>query len=130
MLKHPQLSLTLYAKYQDPNLSCSSDILFTRLFLYKMCMSKKRGKTQKFMKYAQKLISSSTPWFKPACQILGSMLIWFCRYFVHKLVHIQNACVRKRGITQRKTDGKDSKVNQDPSQRGSSGIFFTRLIHI
>ena len=38
---HLHFSLYLYAKYQDPSQSGSSDILFTRLFLYKMPMSKK-----------------------------------------------------------------------------------------
>ena len=38
--------------------------------------------------------------------------MWFLRYFFHMLVPIQNACVRKRGITQRKFDGISSKVNQ------------------
>ena len=34
------------------------------------------------------------------------------RYFVHKVVPIQNACVRKRGVTQPKIYGIGSKVNQ------------------
>ena len=38
---HLHLSLKLYAKYEDPSLSGSSDILFTRLSLYKMLMSEK-----------------------------------------------------------------------------------------
>ena len=33
---HLSLYLHVYAKYQDPSQSGSSDILFTRLFLYKM----------------------------------------------------------------------------------------------
>ena len=41
-LVHLDLSLKLYAKYQDPSLRGSSDILFTRLFLYKKRMSKNR----------------------------------------------------------------------------------------
>ena len=36
----------------------------------------------------------------------------FLRYFVHKVVPIQNAYVRKRGITPRKIYGICSKVNQ------------------
>ena len=36
----------------------------------------------------------------------------FFRFFVHKAVPIQNAYVRKRGITQRKIYGIGSKVNQ------------------
>ena len=36
----------------------------------------------------------------------------FFRYFVHKFVPIQNACVRKRGITQPKIYRIGSKVNQ------------------
>ena len=36
----------LYAKYQNPSKSGSSDILFTRLFLYKMPVSKKSVVTQ------------------------------------------------------------------------------------
>ena len=36
----------------------------------------------------------------------------FFRYFVQKLVSIQNACVRKRRITQPSIYGMDSKVNQ------------------
>ena len=35
-LVHLHLGLQLYAKYQDPSQSCSSVILFIRLFLYKM----------------------------------------------------------------------------------------------
>ena len=35
--------LTVYVKYQDPIQSSSSDILFTRLFLYKMPVSEKGG---------------------------------------------------------------------------------------
>ena len=37
--------------------------------------------------------------------------MWFFRYVVHKLVPIQNACDRKKGITQPKIDGICSKVN-------------------
>ena len=36
---HLHLGLELYAKYQDPNQSGPSDILFTRFFLYKMHVS-------------------------------------------------------------------------------------------
>ena len=36
----------------------------------------------------------------------------FFRYVVHKLVPIQNAGDRKKGITQLKIDGISSKVNQ------------------
>ena len=36
----------------------------------------------------------------------------FFRYVVHKLVPIQNACDRKKGITQPKIDGISSKVYQ------------------
>ena len=38
---HLNLGLYLYAKYQDPSKNGSSDILFTRLFLYKMPVSEK-----------------------------------------------------------------------------------------
>ena len=38
---HLHFGLYLYAKYQGPCQSSSSDILFTRLFLYKMPMSEK-----------------------------------------------------------------------------------------
>ena len=38
---HLHFSLYLYAKYQDPSQSGSSDILFIRFFLYKMPMSVK-----------------------------------------------------------------------------------------
>ena len=38
---HLHLGLFIYAKYQDPSRSCSSDFLFTRLFLYKLPMSEK-----------------------------------------------------------------------------------------
>ena len=41
----------------------------------------------------QKLISSSTPWSVTICQISGSYPKQFFRYFVHKVVPIQNACV-------------------------------------
>ena len=36
----------------------------------------------------------------------------FFRYVVHKLFPIQNACDRKKGITQPKIDGISSKVDQ------------------
>ena len=36
----------------------------------------------------------------------------FFRYFVHKVVPIQNACVRKRGVTQPKIYRISSKLNQ------------------
>ena len=38
---HLYLGLLLYAKYQDPSQTGSSDILFTRLFQYKMPVSEK-----------------------------------------------------------------------------------------
>ena len=38
---HLNLGLYFYAKYQDPSKNGSSDILFTRLFLYKMPVSEK-----------------------------------------------------------------------------------------
>ena len=38
---HLHLGLYLYAKYQNPSQIRSSDILFTRLFLYKMPVSDK-----------------------------------------------------------------------------------------
>ena len=38
---HLHLGLYLYAMYQDPSQSGSSDILFTRLVLYKMPISEK-----------------------------------------------------------------------------------------
>ena len=41
----------------------------------------------------QKVISSSTPWSVTICQISGSYPKQFFRYFVHKVVPIQNACV-------------------------------------
>ena len=43
---HLHLSMYLYAKYQDPCQIGSLDILFTRLFLYKMPYVRKRGITQ------------------------------------------------------------------------------------
>ena len=47
-------------KYQDPSLSGSSDILFTRLFLYKMPVSEKGGKrNRKFTEQVQKLTVST-----------------------------------------------------------------------
>ena len=60
----------------------------------------------------QKLISSSIPWSVTICQISGSYPKQFFRYFVHKAVPIQNACVWKRGISQPKIFGIRSKVNQ------------------
>ena len=60
----------------------------------------------------QKLISSSTPWSVTICQISGSYPKKFFRYFVHKVVPIQNACVRKRRVTQPKIYGISSKFNQ------------------
>ena len=41
----------------------------------------------------QKLISSSTPWSVTICQISGSYPKQVFRYFVHKVLPIQNACV-------------------------------------
>ena len=38
---HLHLGLYLYTKYQDPSQIGSSDILITRLFLYKMPISEK-----------------------------------------------------------------------------------------
>ena len=60
----------------------------------------------------QKLISSSTPWSVTICQISGSYPKQFFRYFVHKVVLIQNACVWKRWISQPKIFRIGSKVNQ------------------
>ena len=60
----------------------------------------------------QKLIISSTPWSVTICQISGSYPKPFFRYFVHKVVPIQNACVWKRKVTQPKIYGICSKVNQ------------------
>ena len=60
----------------------------------------------------QKLISSSTPWSVTICQISGSYQKQFFRYFVHKVVPTQNACVQKTGVTQPKIYEIDSKVNQ------------------
>ena len=57
------------------------------------------------------LIISSTPWSVTICQISGSYPKWFLRYFVHKVVPIQNACVRKKRVTQPKIYGIGSKVN-------------------
>ena len=60
----------------------------------------------------QKLISSSTPWSVTICPISGSYPKQFFRYYVHKVVPIQNACVWKRGISQPKIFGIGSKVYQ------------------
>ena len=60
----------------------------------------------------QKLVSSSTSWSVTICQISGSYPKQFFRYFVHKVVPIQNTCVWKRGISQSKIFGIGSKVNQ------------------
>ena len=60
----------------------------------------------------QKLITSSTPWSVLICQISGSYPKQFFRYFVHKVVPIQNACVWKRGISQPKIFRIGSKVYQ------------------
>ena len=60
----------------------------------------------------QKFISSSIPWSVTICQISGSYPKQFFRYFVHKVVSIQNACVWKRGISQPKIFGIGVKVNQ------------------
>ena len=60
----------------------------------------------------QKLIISSTPWSVTICQISGSYPKQFFRYFVHKVVPIQNACVRKRRVTQPKSYEIRSKFNQ------------------
>ena len=60
----------------------------------------------------QKLISSSTPWSETICQISGSYPKQFFRYFVHKVVPIQNALVPKRGVTQPKIYRISSKFNQ------------------
>ena len=57
---HLHLGLYLYAKYQDPSQSGSSDILSTRLFLYKMPVSKKEGNSTENLPncLVQNLISS------------------------------------------------------------------------
>ena len=60
----------------------------------------------------QKLISLPTPWSVTICQISGALPKRFFRYFVHKVVPIQNVCVRKKGVTQLKIYGINSKVNQ------------------
>ena len=44
---HLHLGLYLYAKYQDPSQSSSSDILFTMLFLYKMPVSEEGSNSTK-----------------------------------------------------------------------------------
>ena len=46
-LVHLNYGLYLYAKYQDPIQSSSSDILFTRLFLYKMPVSENKSNSTK-----------------------------------------------------------------------------------
>ena len=89
-----------YVKYQDPSLSGSSDILFTRLFIH----SRKRGLTPE----------------RQDCRRKKKRVRLFFMYmphinfknFVHKVVPIQNACVRKRGVTQPKTYRIGSKVYQ------------------
>ena len=111
---HLHLGLYLYAKYQDPFLSGSSDILFTRLFIYKMPMSDKRGINQskiygigsKVNQYIYTLVCT----YMPTIRILAKAVLQiFCSQAV---VPIQNAYVRKRGITQPKIYEISLKANQ------------------
>ena len=48
----------------------------------------------------------------PKTSISASTAKRFFRFFGHKVVPIQNACVRKRGVIQLKIYGIGSKVNQ------------------
>ena len=65
----------------------------------------KENNSELITEYIQKLASSSTPWSVTICQISGSKPKRFFRYFIHKVVPIQNACVRKTGVTQPKIYG-------------------------
>ena len=61
---------------------------------YTKCLCLKKGSNStKFTEQVKKLISTSTPWSVLICQISGSYPKQFFRYFVHKVVPIQNACV-------------------------------------
>ena len=89
------------------------DILNTRLFLYKMPMSEKKRITQpKIYGIGSKVnqfIYTLVCIYMRNIRILAKAVF---RYFVHKVLPIQNANVRKRGITRPKSDGIGSKVNQ------------------
>ena len=63
------------------------------------------GKSSKVNQFIYTLVCN----YMPKIRILPKR---FFRYFVHKVGPIQNACVRKRGVTQPKIYGKGSKVNQ------------------
>ena len=83
------------------------------LFLYKMPVSEKRRVTQpKICGLASKVnqfIYTLVCNYMPNIRILAKVVL---RCFVHKVVPIQNACVRKRRVTQPKTYGIGSKPNQ------------------
>ena len=74
------------------------EVLFTQDSEVEDLFCGEMGKlNRKLTENVQKLISSPTPWSKTACRISASLLMRFFRYVVHKLVPIQNACVRNRG---------------------------------
>ena len=74
--------------------------------------SLKENNSELHYRNIQKLISWPTFWSVTICQISGSYPKQFFRYFVHKVVPIQNACVWKWGISQPKIFRICSKVNQ------------------
>ena len=88
----------------------------------------------------QKLIRSSTPWSVTICQISGSYLKQVFRYFVHKVLPIQNAYLTKGNKPTKNFQKRFKSLSvhlhlglllyakyQNPSQTGSSDILFTRL---
>ena len=94
-----------HIKFQE---FCSQGCSYTK----SLCPKRGNKSTENLWNRFKKLISSSTPRSVTICQILGSWPKRFFRYFVHKVVPIQNACVRKRGVTQPKIYRISSKVNQ------------------
>ena len=110
---HLHRSLYLYAKYQDPSLSDSSDIRFTRLFLYKKPGVRKREVTKpkiygislKVNHFIYTMICNYMPNIRilalAVLQILCSQGCSYTNFLFPK----------KRGVTQPKIYGISSKFN-------------------
>ena len=89
----------------DPSLSGFSDILLTRLFIH----SRKKGHNSRTTRPMEekKIRVRLFFMYMPYIKFQDSSI-----RFNHKVVPIQNAYLRKRGITQPKIYGIGSKVNQ------------------
>ena len=62
------------------------------------------------------------------CSYIKCLSKRFLRYFVHKVVPMQNVCVRKRGVTQPKVYGICSKVNQFINTLGCNYMQNVRIL--